>query len=332
MLACNMMNRSSNSVQSSAPVAAFAALLLARVLVPLYLLVGAILKLIDASPSHLPVAMVKWVGAFNIDLMFVLEFSIAVELTVVGVMWLLPRLARWIGIVMLGAFLPVLARDVLMGSASCGCFGAVEVHPMITLAVDLSFFLGLLLLGRQVPSLALSDVLPTTRVIAAGVWTVASFAIGFGLTGLFADPPEEVAGQQAAALPSEGFYMPRYEDWIGRPWHEVPLSTWVNGMPEDFDGGPRFFLLYRKDCEHCHELMEAFFSGPLETPTTAIAVPERDGFPEYEIPFACPECSLAELPAGIDWFVQTPVLVRLADGLVECAAEVTAADPTCLEW
>ena len=41
---------------------------------------------------------------------------------------------------------------------------------------------------------------------------------------------------------------------------------------------------------------------------------------------------LAELPAGIDWFLQTPVLVRLADGVVECAAEVEATAPECLDW
>jgi hypothetical protein len=29
--------------------------------------------------------------------------------------------------------------------------------------------------------------------------------------------------------------------------------------------------------------------------------------------------------------MQTPVLVRLSDGVVECAAEVTATDPTCLD-
>jgi hypothetical protein len=332
MLTCDMMSSSVNPVQFPGSAAAFVAVLLARVLVPLYLLIGAVLKLVDASPSHLPVAMVKWLGAFNIDLVFVLEFSIAVELTVVGVMWLLPRLARWIGVVMLGAFLPVLAGDVLMGASSCGCFGAVQVHPLITLAVDLSFFLGLLLLGRRVPSLALSDVLPTIRVVVAGVWTVASFVIGFGLTGVFADTPEPGAGQQETALPPEGYYMPRYEDWIGQSWQEVPLSAWVSGAPENIDGGPRYVMFYRKDCEHCHELMEAFFSGPLDIPTTAIAVPERDGFPENEVPFACPDCSRAELPSGVDWFVQTPVLVRLADGIVECAAEVTAADPTCLEW
>jgi hypothetical protein len=41
---------------------------------------------------------------------------------------------------------------------------------------------------------------------------------------------------------------------------------------------------------------------------------------------------MAELPAGIDWFLQTPVLVRLMNGVVECAAEVDATAPECLDW
>jgi hypothetical protein len=79
--------------------------------------------------------------------------------------------------------------------------------------------------------------------------------------------------------------------------------------------------------------MEVYFSGSLKRPTTAIAVPERDGFPTENLqPFGCPDCRVAELPAGVDWFFQTPVLVRLADGVVECAAEVEAKAPECLAW
>jgi hypothetical protein len=77
--------------------------------------------------------------------------------------------------------------------------------------------------------------------------------------------------------------------------------------------------------------MEAYFVGELAVPTTAVAVPERGGFPTEGVrPFPCDQCSLAELPAGVDWFLKTPVLVRLEDGIVRCASEVTAESPTCL--
>jgi hypothetical protein len=79
--------------------------------------------------------------------------------------------------------------------------------------------------------------------------------------------------------------------------------------------------------------MELYFNDVQSVPTVAIAVPERDGFPTKNLqPFACSECQLAELPTGIDWFLQTPVLVRLVDGVVECAAEVDPMAPECIDW
>ena len=114
----------------------------------------------------------------------------------------------------------------------------------------------------------------------------------------------------------------------------VALSAGQDGSVGVWDlaEGSQYLLFYRKDCEHCHELMEIFFAEESPLPTTAVAVPERAGFPTVGIqPFVCAGCRLAELPAGIDWFLKTPVVVRLSDGVVECAAEVTADDPICLE-
>jgi hypothetical protein len=309
------------------------AIALARIVLPLWFLSGAVLKLMDSSPSHLPVPIIKGAGVLGLDLQFVLWFSIAFELIVVGVMWLLPGLARPVGLLVLGAFLPVLISELLMGSASCGCFGAVEVHPAITLTLDLGFFLGLWVLGRNVPSLKTTTMQPTWRVLAVGFWTIASIVLAFGVPTSSSDqaPNAETGTAAAAAIPAEGYYLPQYDQWIGTPWDDIQLSTWMRNAPEDLDSGQHYMLFYRKDCEHCHELMEAFFTGPLTTPTTAVAVPERTGFPEVGVQeFACDACRLAELPSGVDWFLATPVLVRLLDGVVECAAEVTADDPQCL--
>ena len=314
------------------------AVALARVIVPLWFVVGAVLKLMDLSPTHLPAALIKWCGGLDIDLMFVLRFEIAAELIVAGVMVLLPPLSRWIGVAMLTAFVPVLIGDLLLGASSCGCFGAVKVSPWITLVMDVTFLLGLLVLGRREPRLALTRDLPTSKVLTAGIWSLFSVVVAFGPSAPTAkvdggsDGGSALAGSIGApALPADGYYMPQYQDWIGRPFHELDLASWASNLPDDLVFGTQYVIFYRKDCEHCHELMALYFSGSLEHPTTAVAVPERHGFPTENLQlFDCPECRLAELPAGIDWFLQTPVLVRLADGLVECAAEVDAMAPECL--
>jgi hypothetical protein len=321
--------------ESATRVAGTLALALARVVVPAWLAAGAVLKLIDLSPSHLPAALIQWVGGNGIDLMFVLRFSIAVELIVAGVMVLLPPLARWIGVAMLTAFAPILVGDLVLGASSCGCFGALEVNPWITLVTDVTFLLGLLVLGRREPRLALTPNLPTSRVLIAGAFSVVSVAAAFGLSppGASVDRKSvEHGGGSALPLPADGYYMPMYDSWIGRPFLELDLASWVKNLPDTLGNGSQYIIFYRKDCEHCHQLMELYFSGSLSESTTAIAVPERYGFPSENLqPFDCPECRRAELPSGIDWFLQTPVLVRLADGVVECAAEVDAMAPECLD-
>ena len=328
-----MATSSEMDIQASA--AGTVAVILARVVVPLWFLAGAILKLVDGSPSNLPAALIKWMGGLSIDLMFVLRFGIAVELIVVGVMVLLAPLARWVGVAMLGAFLPVLVADVLLGASSCGCFGAVKINPYITLAFDFGFFLGLLILGRRERRLAVTTVLPTRSVILVGVWSLMSVAVAFAWTanGTATNAPGDIEGPVGAALPSEGYYIPQYETWLGQRFVDLEIAAWTRGLPSDLESGQQFVIFFRKDCEHCHELFELYFSGSLEWPTTAIAVPDRDGFPTENVqPFPCNECRVVELPAGIDWFVQTPVLVRLEDGIVECAAEVDSAAPECLGW
>jgi hypothetical protein len=312
----------------------------ARVLVPLWLLTGAVLKLVDLSPTHLPASMIKWCGGLGIDLMFVLRFTIAAELIVAAVMIILPPLARWIGVAMLLTFVPVLIGDLVLGASSCGCFGAIKVSPWVTLVTDITFLFGLLVLGRREPRLALTAELPTSRVLIVGIWSLVSVVVAFGLSapvpsaeGDTRDGSSVIGGGAAPPLPADGYYMPQYEQWLGQDFVGLEITSWIANLSEDIDLGLQYVIFYRLDCEHCHELMERYFSGPLDQPTTAVAVPERDGFPTENLqPFECSDCRMAELPVGIDWFLQTPVLVRLMDGVVECAAEVDPTTPECLDW
>jgi hypothetical protein len=328
-----------NELDESASVAGTIAVAVARVVVPLWLATGAVLKLMELSPAHLPAAMIKWCGALGFDLMFVLRFSIAFELIVAGVMFLLRPLARWFGVAILTAFVPVLIGDLALGASSCGCFGSVTVNPWVTLVTDVTFLFVLLVFGRREPRLEITHHLPTSRVVIAGGLAIVSVFVAFGRKAPAGDAEAAmntsvaVTNGNVPALPADGYYMPHYGDWIGRPFRELDVASWTSKLPDDIDLGPQYVIFYRKDCEHCHELMEVYFSGSLQRPTTAIAVPERDGFPTENLqPFACPDCRVAELPSGIDWFFQTPVLVRLMDGVVECAAEVDAKAPECLDW
>lgn len=309
-------------------------ILLARWLVPLYFFLGAVFKLIDASPSDLPAALIKLAGWANVDLLYILRLSIASELAVAGVMIILPRLGRVVGLLLLGLFLPILIGDLLLGASSCGCFGAVAIPPWVTLLMDGGLFVGLWYFGAADERLAWKAEVSSRRVLVAGFWTVAVFMLGFVVGGgsQLSDitPPDQVS--ESVALPAEGYFLPDYDAWIGKSWQEMPLASWIRGVPSDWGRGLEYVLLYRKDCDHCHDLMEVYFSDVLPAPVLAVAVPEKSGFPTENVqPFPCGECQLAELPAGIDWFFQTPVLIRLENGVVACAAEINVDDPQCLE-
>jgi hypothetical protein len=309
------------------------AVVVARVVVPAWFAAGAILKLVDLSPTHLPAAIIKFCGVLGIDLMFVLRFSVAAELIVAAVMVFVPPLARWTGLVMLGVFLPVLMGDLALGASSCGCFGAVNVSPWVSLVMDVTFFLVLAYFGRREPRLAITSHLPTTRVVTAGALSLLSVVVAFGPRASGSDPAGQTTTDLVAGLPEDGYYLPDYESWRGRPFRDLEIAAWIVGLNADLETGQQYVVFYRKDCEHCHELLEVYFSGALQLPTTAVAVPERNGWPTENLqPFPCTECRLAELPSGIDWFLQTPVLVRLSDGIVECAAEVDPGAPECLLW
>ncbi len=322
--------------QSSSSINGVIGVVLARIIVPLYFAFGAVLKIADTSASHLPVALVKWMGALDINLMYVFRLSIAVELLVVGVMVLVPRLARPVGLFLMGIFLPVIIGDLALGASSCGCFGGVQVPPWVTLVIDGGLFLGLWWFGRHAQSLAYKKELPTLQLVVAGLWVVASFMIGFSAGGAAfggAEPGGNSSAESGSvSLPADGYHMPDYEAWIGSSWDDVPISTWITGE-EVLGTAVEYVMFYRKDCEHCHELMEAWFADEPPGPTLAVSVPERGGYPTENLQaFACDSCRLAELPLGVDWFLQTPILARLRDGVVECVAEVTASDPQCIEF
>ena len=91
-----------------------------------------------------------------------------------------------------------------------------------------------------------------------------------------------------------------------------PLPDWID---ED-----RFHLVfYRSDCDKCHELLDAFFSGPLETPVLAVEIP--DGDPAAALGMPCDECLLHRLPEGTEYVLTTPVLLTVENGIVLAACE-----------
>ncbi|MHC4794572.1 MAG: hypothetical protein ACYTDE_09780 [Planctomycetota bacterium] len=326
--------------------------LLVRILIPLWVLAGASVKLYTLNPKLLPEpvllvvrdsARLFEVTDLNWWLGFSLRSMIGVEIMLALVMFASPRLARFAASFILTVFLAVLVATMAMAanrdgisaiwSGSCGCFGSVSPPPLGMFAIDALLLLGVIFL-RPIREAATPARLGS--VLAAA-------AIGFGLAFSVPSPKitiaipatpavdettspagpgavTEATGWGAAATELEPFYVADFASWVGSPLSSQPLAKLISRPLPDWIDTDRFHLvLYREDCEHCHTLLEDHFLGPLEIPTIAVAVPDID--PANALPMPCEECLLHTLPEGPQYVISTPVLMTVEGGTVLAVCE-----------
>lgn len=332
--------------------------LLARFIVPLWVLAGAAFKLYERNPMLLPPPVLDtsfWIAdtlgiadrAAFIE--HTLRFLIATELVLVAIMFFVPKLARLAAIFTLSIFVLVLARVIASGAASCGCFGSSGPSPTVVLVIDSILLLGVLLL----PATALR----APRCTAAALLAVVASAIGVGFAYGIPDrtlPPQVVmneAGEGAdggAAGPRDGepaspqaagrgagetstpappwppvpalvtTYAPNFASWIDTPLRSHDLALLASRPLPALDSGGWVVVYYRGDCEHCHELISDHLSDVHAARTLLIRVPEND--PALDQPLPDAPFQRAVLPDGPFYVFQTPVMLGVVDGTVKALA------------
>ncbi len=105
---------------------------MSRVIVPGWVLTGAVFKLVEASPLTLPPKTILLLAdRAGIDLYILLAVLVGLEIMAVAAMFMVPRYARPVGILMLSVFCLVLIGEMVQGNiTSCGCFGAKSPPPL----------------------------------------------------------------------------------------------------------------------------------------------------------------------------------------------------------
>lgn len=328
--------------------------ILCRIVVPCWLLAGAVFKLAELNPNLLPPPVQStsnWIGALLGQdpvewLGFSMRWIIGTEIMLAGFMFFVPKAARLIAVATLTLFVIILATLMIQGydsekglaslfSGQCGCFGSAGPPPSVMLLID-----GLLLIGV----LAFPPARSVRGGAAAPIAAVLSILVGYGIA--FAvpertvanpgggtevtDTPEPVLDAQGWPMPPsqlDGFYFPQFQEWPGRTLSEIPFAHLLpRPLPEGFNEGDWLIVYYRADCEHCQEMFLTYLSDPvLETPTLAVGIP--DYVPEAALEFLCSACVVTELP-GVppEYVIQTPVVIRVRDGVVICAVDGSADD------
>ncbi len=330
-----------------------------RLVIPLWLLAGAVVKLSERNPKLLPPPVLNVVqfvdgwfvasGVASLDLS--MRLIVLGEFALVAVMLCMPRFARLVAIATLSLFCVILLSVITPAfldkgfegawKGSCGCFGSGGPNPVIMLAIDLVLLLLAILSKRRV--WAHADLPRSFGMPSAIALTLVGAAIAFAIPARgeitivapIPDPPSvdpplvnpqdpPVNPVVVATLPApwpampataQPYYIPDFASWRGTRLDSQELARLTTpAPPPSINTGTWFVMLYREDCDHCHELLQTYFSGPLATPTLTISIPDTDPAASLEMP--CGECQLRTLVKGPDYVLTTPVLLRVVDGVI----------------
>ena len=112
------------------------------------------------------------------------------------------------------------------------------------------------------------------------------------------------------------YYMPQIEQWIGKPLRSQPLAALIQQpLPSNLEQGRWIVMIFRKDCEHCHEVLQTHFMVKLPAPTLLISIPDTN--PASELPNPCSDCIETAFIKGPEYVVGTPILLSLENGIVK---------------
>jgi hypothetical protein len=238
-------------------------------------------------------------------------------------LWLASGLARraaWgVALACFAGFAAIALYKGISGETSCGCFGRIEVNPWHTLILDVVVAAALLLfrppLRVAAPATYFRVRFAATAAIglAAGI-PVALAAALYAPAGLSADG--EVTGDQRVVLLEP-------EKWVGT---KLPLLKHID-IGGQFAKGRWTVVLYHHDCPHCQERVPQFEqearrqAGRLVDARVAMVELAPYAPPGKNLLPPDTTCTKGRVSDVRDWFVETPTILTLVDGVVVDAKE-----------
>jgi len=285
-----------------------------RVVLGLILLAAAGLKAHQLATEPVP----------NIDI-FSYRWSLAVQVQfgIVLGLWLLGGMHRrllWlVSTICFSLFALVSLHKALAGQASCGCFGVVHVSPWCTLALDVAAAGALILFrpdlrrrGRvRLYWLRLAAVV--ALALAAGVPT--GVAIARYEPGTITEEGEIIGDHRRVVLEPD--------DWPGR---RFVLLKYID-VGDKLAAGDWTVVLFDHDCPGCDKTIPKYVRLAREGEAALgrlvlIEVPPYAP-PSWIAKLGRSTCLFGKLTDELYWYVWTPVIVILKDGVV---AEVLDSD------
>lgn len=278
----------------------------------LWLATGALAKLFLGTPALLP-DVIREHTPVSLNLTYTLV--IGVELALVALGFLRPRLAWPLFVVLYAFFEFVLTTQLRAGAKSCGCFGdGFHVSPALMMVVDSALLLCLLVTK---PWLALRSRGAGIGILFSAV--VLAFAapaawIYVRTHGTHEKPPEFVE------------FKP--QTWIGKSIFDIAdLTKWVPAEQLPTDGK---IVLWRQGCTHCAKHLREMANGD-QGLQPILLVQIQDDLADSRAVDAMPQgahVTQAALPKGMEVFsLQTPWEITVAGGTVTEARDPKTLDP-----
>jgi hypothetical protein len=301
-----------------------------------YLVLGALLLVAAVLKTH-QLATEPVVGNGLLESRWFL--ALVVQFEILLGLWLISGLfacaAWWVALWTFGAFTVVAAAKGIAGEPSCGCFGRVETSPWLTLTIDIAAVIALgccavpgLPSGRKASMGALPGIGSSSDTASAaagfspayvwllGLWLTTASGLGFFTVRGAASAPLAAIGQrvgdvilvQPDQMIGQRFELGRYTD-IGQ---QLAQGRWL-------------VVFYNARCPECERLKEYWSTSWAEIRgqgnTAFVSVPpDLTGTTP-----ALHGVRWGALDSGIDWFIQTPLVVAIQDNRV-VEARIGATD------
>jgi hypothetical protein len=208
-----------------------------------------------------------------------------------------PRLCKNTVLCVFAIFSFVALILIFNGESSCGCFGDFSIPPHVTLLFDIA---ALALVICWSPKETNATVVGALIAIASILAAIMVLKIIQFESKVLSDIGSETYNGVVIIDP---------ENWKGR---ELPLSEFIEGPETPHKSGVWQVILYDEHCEKCQQLVSKALRGEIAPSTIFVEIPPYSGVQRTD----SENIYWRKLSDGYDWFVEAPLVIKIADGKV----------------
>ncbi|MEN6386307.1 MAG: MauE/DoxX family redox-associated membrane protein [Phycisphaerales bacterium] len=238
-------------------------------------------------------------------------FLIQIPLELGLAIWLLSGLFRkvaWLlGLLAFAGFIGVTLQKGIVGAESCGCFGLVHVNPWVTLTlVDIPLFL------------AFAIFRPKGEKFFPPPWPKLSYFLAIAIPTFILLPTiEYVLIANKPPMVSEKYEVLDVKNWT--PQQRWQLLDFIN-IKDQIQTGEWVVFMYHNDCPDCREALPKYekMYSDLKGNNVDMAFIEMQPYETGDLQLvpANTKVNRGKLSDVKAWYVETPVVVVLRDGMV----------------